>query len=191
LAFDGAHGDAEGCGGFLFAQAVVVPQHDAGAFACGDAQQCLAQIERGGGVGGFEPVGAFAAPQPPGAPLARQPRGVLGGQVGHDAAHVGQRPVGPADLGTISLRYKTGSSRYWCGLKVIGHRNPVVRLEVRAAGGWRRLPRTDYNYFPSADGSGCGGAVRITGIYGQQLVADGITLSPDAVQPTRIQFAQH
>ncbi|MGW3209554.1 hypothetical protein [Streptomyces sp. NPDC001135] len=42
--------------------------------------------------------------------------------------------------------------------------------------GRRRLPRTDCNYFLSADGTGCGGALRITDIYGEQLTADGIAV---------------
>jgi expansin (peptidoglycan-binding protein) len=49
----------------------------------------------------------------------------------------------------------------------------------------------DYNYFLSAHGSGCGGAIRITDIYGEQLVVDGIALRPDVVQSTRVQFAEH
>jgi expansin (peptidoglycan-binding protein) len=100
--------------------------------------------------------------------------------------------LSPSSVGTISLRYKTGSSRYWCGIQVIGHRNPVALLEVRnSAGGWRQLPRTDYNYFLSADGTGCGGPIRITDIYGQQLTADGIALTPGAIQPTGLQFTRH
>jgi expansin len=92
---------------------------------------------------------------------------------------------------TISLRYKTGSSPYWCGIQVIGHRNPVATLEVRTGSGWRQLPRTDYNYFLSADGAGCGGAIRITDIYGERLTVDGVSLAPDVVQPTDVQFARH
>jgi len=99
--------------------------------------------------------------------------------------------LSPATSGTISMRYKTGSSRYWCGIQVIGHRNPVALLEVRAGNGWRQLPRTDYNYFISADGSGCGGAIRVTDIYGQQLTVGGIALQPDVAQPTQVQFAEH
>ncbi len=111
-------------------------------------------------------------------------------------ANLGRMPitwslVSPAGSGTLFLRYKTGSSQYWCGIQVIGHRNPVASLEVRVAGSWRQLPRTDYNYFLSADGAGCGGAIRITDVYGQQLVVNGITISPDVVQPTQVQFAQH
>ncbi|MFI6148552.1 expansin EXLX1 family cellulose-binding protein [Streptomyces sp. NPDC051109] len=99
--------------------------------------------------------------------------------------------LSPRTSGTLSIRYKTGSSPHWCGIQVIDHRNPVARLEVRTAAGWRRLPRTDYNYFLSADGSGCGGAMRITDIYGEQLTVDGTALLPNVAQPTRVQFAPH
>ncbi|MFE6847474.1 expansin EXLX1 family cellulose-binding protein [Streptomyces sp. NPDC057686] len=99
--------------------------------------------------------------------------------------------LSPHTSGTLSIRYKTGSSPYWCGIQVIDHRNPVARLEVRTAKGWRRLPRTDYNYFLSADGSGCGGAMRITDIYGEQLTVDGTALLPNVVQRTGVQFAPH
>lgn len=99
--------------------------------------------------------------------------------------------LSPDTSDTVSVRYKTGSSRHWCGIQAIGHRNPVARLEVRTTKGWRRLPRTDYNYFLSADGSGCGGAIRITDIYGEKLTINGIALRPNVVQPTRVQFAQH
>lgn len=92
---------------------------------------------------------------------------------------------------TMSIRYKVGSSQWWCGLQVIGHRNPVAALEVRSGDGWRQLTRTDYNYFLSPDGTGCGGAIRVTDVYGEQLTVDGIAVKPDVVQPTRVQFARH
>lgn len=109
---------------------------------------------------------------------------------------VGRIPItwsllSPSMSSTMSIRYKTGSSSYWCGIQAIGHRNPVARLEVRTSSGWRQLPRTSYNYFISADGSGCGNAIRITDIYGEQLTMSGIALRPNVVQPTRVQFAQH
>jgi expansin (peptidoglycan-binding protein) len=99
--------------------------------------------------------------------------------------------LSPALSSTISLRYKTGSSQWWCGIQVIGHRNPVALLEVWAGDGWRQLPRAEYNYFISGNGSGCGGPIRITDIYGEQLTVNGIGLLPDVVQPTQVQFAQH
>ncbi|MFH9352223.1 expansin EXLX1 family cellulose-binding protein [Kitasatospora sp. NPDC017646] len=95
--------------------------------------------------------------------------------------------VAPA---TMSIRYKTGSSQWWCGIQVIGHRNPVAALEVRTGGGWRRLSRTDYDYFLSPDGSGCGGTIRVTDIYGEQLTVDGLAVKPDVAQPTSVQFAR-
>jgi expansin len=99
--------------------------------------------------------------------------------------------LSPSMASTISIRYKTGSSRWWCGIQVIGHRNPVARLAVRTGSGWQELPRTGYNYFISAGGSGCGGAIRVTDIYGQQLTINGIALLPNVAQPTQAQFAQH
>ncbi|MFJ8082810.1 expansin EXLX1 family cellulose-binding protein [Streptomyces sp. NPDC096205] len=109
---------------------------------------------------------------------------------------VGRIPItwqllSPATSDTISIRYKTGSSPYWCGIQAISHRNPVAGLEVETGDGWRRLPRTEYNYFLSADGSGCGNSIRITDIYGERLTITGIALRPDVVQATRVQFAQH
>ncbi|WBP84778.1 expansin EXLX1 family cellulose-binding protein [Kitasatospora cathayae] len=109
---------------------------------------------------------------------------------------VGRLPISwsllsPGEPGTMSVRYKTGSTQWWCGIQVIGHRNPVAALEVRTGGGWRQLTRTDYNYFLSPDGGGCGGPIRVTDIYGEQLTVDGIALQPDVVQSTRVQFARH
>jgi len=109
---------------------------------------------------------------------------------------VGRLPItwtllSPAESRTMSIRYKTGSSQYWCGVQAIGHRNPVAALEVKTANGWRKLQRTGYNYFLSPNGSGCGKAIRVTDIYGERLTIDGIALKPDVAQPTRVQFARH
>jgi expansin (peptidoglycan-binding protein) len=91
----------------------------------------------------------------------------------------------------ISVRYKTGSSQYWCGIQVIDHLNPVAKLEVRASGAWKQLQRTDYNYFLSENGAGCGGAIAVTDIYGERLVIDPLPVKADVVQPTAKQFTQH
>ncbi|MFJ8537160.1 expansin EXLX1 family cellulose-binding protein [Streptomyces sp. NPDC093591] len=97
--------------------------------------------------------------------------------------------LSPSTSDTISIRYKTGSSSHWCGIQAVGHRNPLARLEVRDGGGWRQLPRTEYNYFLSEQGSGCGGAIRVTDIYGEALTVEGLAIRPDVLQPTRLQFA--
>ncbi|MFG2028614.1 expansin EXLX1 family cellulose-binding protein [Streptomyces sp. NPDC048825] len=102
----------------------------------------------------------------------------------------GQIPItwkllSPSAADTLSIRYKTGSTQYWCGVQVIGHRNPVARLEVRTSSGWTRLPRTEFNYFISDNGTGCGGALRLTDIYGEQLMVNGTAIRPEVVQPIR------
>ncbi|MFI6805959.1 expansin EXLX1 family cellulose-binding protein [Streptomyces luteogriseus] len=98
--------------------------------------------------------------------------------------------LSPSTSDTVSVRYKTGSSRHWCGIQALGHRNPLARLEVRTGSGWSRLTRTEYNYFLSPDGAGCGGSLRLTDIYGEQLTVDGIAVRPDTVQRTRVQFTR-
>ncbi|HET9168286.1 MAG TPA: expansin EXLX1 family cellulose-binding protein [Actinospica sp.] len=99
--------------------------------------------------------------------------------------------LSPSNAGTISFRYQTGSSQWWCNIQTIGQRNPVAELEVHTSSGWTQLPRTSYNYFQSAHGAGCGGEIRITDIYGQQLTASGISVEPGVAQTTQLQFAQH
>ncbi|MEU0197759.1 MULTISPECIES: expansin EXLX1 family cellulose-binding protein [unclassified Streptomyces] len=99
--------------------------------------------------------------------------------------------LSPSTSEKVSIRYKTGSSRHWCAVQALGHRNPLARLEVSTGSGWRALTRTEYNYFLSPDGTGCGGPLRLTDIYGEQLTVEGIAVRPDAVQPTRVQFARH
>lgn len=98
--------------------------------------------------------------------------------------------VSPQSPGSISVRYKDGSSQYWCGIQAINHRNPLARLEVRTGAGWKQLSRTDYNYFLSEDGSGCGGAIALTDIYGQRLVIDPLPVKAGVVQATSVQFDQ-
>lgn len=91
----------------------------------------------------------------------------------------------------IAVRYKTGSSQWWCGIQVIDHRNPVARLEVQAGGQWRELRRAEYNYFLSENGSGCGGSIAITDVHGERLVVTPLPVRPDVVQPTSLQFTAH
>lgn len=96
--------------------------------------------------------------------------------------------LSPELSGPVSYVYKSGSSQWWCAVQVRNHRNPVRSLEVKAGGSWKSLPRQDYNYFLSADGAGCGGDLRITDIYGNQLTDSGIGITPDAVQQGNGQF---
>lgn len=99
--------------------------------------------------------------------------------------------LSPGTSDTVAIRYKTGSTQYWCGIQAIGHRNPLARLEVGTGSGWRQLTRTEYNYFLSPDGTGCGGPIRLTDIHGEQLTVEGAAVRPDAVQSTGVQFGRH
>ncbi|WP_089101953.1 expansin EXLX1 family cellulose-binding protein [Streptomyces hyaluromycini] len=99
--------------------------------------------------------------------------------------------LSPATSDTVSIRYKTGSTQYWCGIQAIGHRNPLARLEVHTSAGWLALTRTDYNYFLSEQGTGCGAEIRLTDIYGEQLTVPALAVRPDVVQRTGVQFARH
>ncbi|MFJ5986549.1 expansin EXLX1 family cellulose-binding protein [Lentzea sp. NPDC092896] len=98
--------------------------------------------------------------------------------------------VSPETPKTIAIRYKSGSSQYWCGIQVLDHRNPVARLEVQAGGQWRQLKRAEYNYFLAEDGVGCGGAIAVTDVHGERLVVNALPVRPDAVQATTLQFAR-
>ncbi|MFE3161637.1 expansin EXLX1 family cellulose-binding protein [Streptomyces sp. NPDC059224] len=100
------------------------------------------------------------------------------------------RLLSPAASDTVGIRCRTGSTRYWCGIQAIGHRNPPVRLEVRSGGGRLALSRTEYNYFLSEQGAGCGGELRLTDIYGEPLTVPALPVRPDTVQRTGVQFAR-
>jgi expansin (peptidoglycan-binding protein) len=108
----------------------------------------------------------------------------------------GQIPIkwkllSPKTSRKISVRYKTGSSRSWCALQILDHRNPIAALAIHTAKGWRKLPRTSYNYFLSPKGTGCGGPMKIADIYNQKLTLRGLKIRPNKIQPTHLQFTRH
>lgn len=94
----------------------------------------------------------------------------------------------PPGLGPVAYKYKSGSTRFWCGIQIRDNRNPVRSLEVKVGDSWKSLVRQEYNYFLSADGSGCGNTIRVTDIYGNQLTDEGISISPDVIQRGHGQF---
>ena len=99
--------------------------------------------------------------------------------------------LSPSGLGSVSYRYKSGSSQYWCGIQMLNHRNPIRSMAIKVGTSWRTLERQDYNYFLSPSGTGCGGTIRTTDIYGNQLTQSGIRIAPDAVQAGKGQFPAH
>jgi expansin (peptidoglycan-binding protein) len=114
-----------------------------------------------------------------------------------DDRHAGETPITWKLLSRkkaaagISLRYKVGSSQWWCGIQVIDHRNPVARVSVTYQGKWRRLKRTEYNYFLSPEGHGCGKKIKVTDIYGQTITIRALKILPDVTQATKKQFKRH
>jgi expansin (peptidoglycan-binding protein) len=90
--------------------------------------------------------------------------------------------VSPALSGPVKYVYKDGSTQWWCGIQVRNHRNPIRSVELKSSGGWITLQRQSYNYFLSANGTGCGGTVRITDVQGNQLTDTGIAVKPGVVQ---------
>ncbi|MCE0538566.1 hypothetical protein LWF15_24000 [Kineosporia rhizophila] len=85
--------------------------------------------------------------------------------------------VTPKPAGPVSYVYKDGSTKWWCGVQVRNHRNPIKKLELKTASGWVNLARKEYNYFESPKGVGCGKKIRITDIFGHRLVDSGIKIS--------------
>jgi expansin (peptidoglycan-binding protein) len=96
--------------------------------------------------------------------------------------------LSPSLSGPVAYKYKDGSSRWWCAIQVRNHRNPVRSVELRVGSDWKSLPRADYNYFLSENGSGCGGTIRVTDIYGNRLTDSAIAISPGSVQSGQAQF---
>jgi expansin (peptidoglycan-binding protein) len=98
------------------------------------------------------------------------------------------RLLSPALGGPVGYVYKAGSSRYWCGIQVRNHRNPIRSVDLKVGSSWKALARQEYNYFLSADGAGCGGTIRVTDILGHRLTDSGIGIRPGAAQSGRAQF---
>lgn len=81
-----------------------------------------------------------------------------------------------AVAGPIRYRFKEGANQWWTAVQVRNHRNAVATFEYRdEAGNWVPVARTDYNYFVEDAGMGPGPyAFRVTDVYGNQLVDEGI-----------------
>ncbi|MGI5163496.1 expansin EXLX1 family cellulose-binding protein [Spirillospora sp. CA-253888] len=94
----------------------------------------------------------------------------------------------PEEAGRLAFRVKPGSSAAWLGLLVIGHGNPLARVEARDGGRWRELGRSADNHWTS---SGLGGGpftVRVTDRHGNRAVARDISLRPGRVQRSDVRL---
>lgn len=74
--------------------------------------------------------------------------------------------------GSVSFRYKSGSSRYWTAIQVLNHALPISKLEILPSGTstWIAVDRMDYNYFVYTQTLPPGSLqVRITAVGGASL----------------------
>jgi len=94
----------------------------------------------------------------------------------------------PALPGPITMEVKSGSSQYWLALLADNTGNPLASVQVQnSSGSWISMARADYNYWIASGGAGSGPfTVRLTDTAGNQATVSGITLSPGAVQSTRV-----
>ena len=98
----------------------------------------------------------------------------------------------PVSVGNLQFVVKDGSNPWWIGFQVRQHANMITTVEAQVGGSWVALQRQQYNYFLATSGLGGGPfTLRVTDVYNQQLVKSGITLTPDAVQTSSLQFTRH
>lgn len=92
----------------------------------------------------------------------------------------------------VSYRYKEGSTAFWAGVQIRGHRWPVTAFEyLNADGEFVEIPRRNYNYFESMDLGAGPFTFRITDIYGNALVEKNVPLiEPDTDLPGTVQFPE-
>jgi hypothetical protein len=86
---------------------------------------------------------------------------------------------------------KGGSSVWWLQVQVLDHGNALASVELatgppEAPNGWRALVHSPDNYWTAANpGPGDGPyTLRITDIYGQNVVIYDVALAPDQIQHT-------
>lgn len=93
--------------------------------------------------------------------------------------------------GPVQYKFKEGSSPYWMGLQVRNHLNPIKALEIKdQQGQWVELNRELYNYFLKDSGMGPGPYdIRLTDVFGQQLVDTGVELKEEGIVSGNSQFA--
>jgi expansin (peptidoglycan-binding protein) len=91
----------------------------------------------------------------------------------------------PGDVtGPISYKFNIGSNEWWTSIQIRNHRTAVASVEIKDQDGdWAMLDRQMDNFFSNNNGYGQGPyTIRVTDIYGQQLIDDGIAFSVGGVE---------
>ncbi|KAB2345118.1 expansin EXLX1 family cellulose-binding protein [Actinomadura rudentiformis] len=95
----------------------------------------------------------------------------------------------PRPVPRLAVRVKPGSTRIWLALLVLGHGNPISRVELRAAGrDWRAMRRgVDNHWVISAPGDGPY-RVRVTDRFGNRAVLRWVAFETAAVQHSEVRL---
>jgi hypothetical protein len=87
-------------------------------------------------------------------------------------------PCEGGDYETVTYRFEGGANPFWFALQIRNHRNPVAAVEIQQESGWVSAARQDYNYWVIEQGCGEGPfTVKVTDIFGNELIDDGIPLT--------------
>ena len=77
--------------------------------------------------------------------------------------------------GNVQIYIKEKSNQWWTGIQIRNHRNPLEKVEYLKGNTYYPLTREDYNYYIKEDGDAPHPiTIRITDIYGNQIVEEGI-----------------
>ncbi|GAA2589416.1 hypothetical protein GCM10010411_22880 [Actinomadura fulvescens] len=95
----------------------------------------------------------------------------------------------PRPVPRLAVRVKPGSTRGWLALLVLGHGNPISRVELRAAGRkWRTMWRgLDNHWAISRPGDGPY-RVRVTDRFGNRAVLRWVAFETAAVQHSEVKL---
>jgi expansin len=83
--------------------------------------------------------------------------------------------------GPLVFHFKDGSHQWWTAIQIREHRHRIASLAYRdAAGTWRDLERLGYNYFV-VENLGVGPfALKVTDVFGHEVVDEDVPLLDDA-----------
>ncbi|APR80619.1 extracellular endoglucanase precursor [Minicystis rosea] len=105
--------------------------------------------------------------------VGSQAEGYLGTTNGGAAGKISWKYVPCETSEKISFRLKEASNQYWNQILVMGHRNPIAKVEVYVNNAWQSGTRQSYNYWQIGNGN-MGPApyhVRVTDTNGEQVEA--------------------
>jgi expansin len=96
--------------------------------------------------------------------------------------------------GSIQYFWKDGSSRWHIEVQIRNHRYAINKVEICVPpGNWIDMPRLTYNFFVLGGGVGAlpgPYTLRVTDIFGQQLIDSNVTLTAEQVVDGKANFPE-